>query len=165
MDNVYLVAPSNEKLQYMGRIDFSKEGGPEFVFPCTYVKIRFKGTSIRVTLTNTKNCWDNFMGVILDGEQSTFKLADWGKKEYILGENLMNIEHELMLFKRQDSCHTVQFHGFILNEDAEVLKLPPLPERRLEVYGDSVSAGEVSEAVDYVGQPDPKNNGEYSNSY
>ncbi len=159
------VAPDHEYLQYMGRIDFSKEGGPEFVFPCTFVKIRFKGTFISVTLTNTKNCWDNFMGVILDGEQSKFQLDDWGTREYILGEGLENTEHELMLFKRQDSCHTVQFHGFTLNGAAEVLPLPPLPERRIEVYGDSVSAGEVSEAVGFEGQPDPKTNGELSNSY
>lgn len=165
MDNIYLVAPNNEKLQYMGRIDFAKEGGPEFVFPCTFVKIKFKGTHIRVILTNTKNCWDNFMGVILDGVQTKFKLEDWGRHEYVLGEDLENAEHELMLFKRQDSCHTVQFHGFILNGNAEVLELPPLPDRRIEVYGDSVSAGEVSEAVGYEGQPDPQTNGELSNSY
>ena len=112
------VAPDHEYLQYMGRIDFSKAGGPEFVFPCTFVKIKFQGTFISVTLTNTKNCWDNFMGVILDGEQSKFKLDDWGLREYVLGENLEDTEHELMLFKRQDSCHTVQFHGFILNGEA-----------------------------------------------
>ena len=35
----------------------------------------------------------------------------------------------------------------------------------MEVYGDSVSAGEVSEAVDYVGKEDPEHNGEYSNSW
>ena len=33
------------------------------------------------------------------------------------------------------------------------------------MYGDSVSAGEVSEAVEYSGQPDPEHDGEYSNSY
>ena len=32
----------------------------------------------------------------------------------------------------------------------------PLPERKIEVYGDSVSAGEVSEAVDYTGEEDPE---------
>ena len=166
MDNMYyLVAPDHEKLQYMGRIDFDKEGGPEFVFPCTYVKIKFKGTHARVVLTNTKNCLDNFMGVILDGVQTKFKLEDWGRHEYVLAEDLEDTEHELMLFKRQDSCHTVQFHGFLLNGEAEVLELPPMPERRIEVYGDSVSAGEVSEAVGYEGQPDPKTNGELSNSY
>ena len=40
-----------------------------------------------------------------------------------------------------------------------------MPERRIEVYGDSVSAGEVSEAVDYTGKEDPEHNGEYSNSW
>lgn len=159
------VAPDHPQLQYMGRIDFSKEDGPEFVFPCTYVKIRFKGTSIRVLLTNTRNCWDNYMGIILDGVQSKFQLEESGTYEYVLGDKLEDTEHELMLFKRQDSCHTVQFHGFMLSKGAEVLELPPLPERRIEVYGDSVSAGEVSEAVEYCGQPDPKNNGEFSNSY
>ena len=41
----------------------------------------------------------------------------------------------------------------------------PLPERRIKVYGDSVSAGEVSEAVDYTRKEDPEHNGEYSNSW
>ena len=158
------VAPDHEHLQYMGRIDFTKAGGPEFVFPCTFVKIKFKGTFISTILTNTRSYFDNYMGVILDGVQTKFKLDD-GLREYVLGENLEDTEHELLLFKRQDSCHTVQFHGFVLNGAAEVLPLPALPERRIEVYGDSVSAGEVSEAVGYEGQPDPTTNGELSNSY
>ncbi len=165
MSKTMFVAPDHKLLQYMGRIDFTKEGGPEFVFPCTFVKIKFKGTDIRVALTNTKWCEAAYMGVILDGKQDKFRLADWGRRDYVLGENLDNTEHELLLFKRMDSCHTVQFHGFTLNEEAEVLELPPLPERRIEVYGDSVSAGEVSEAVGYEGQPDPPHHGEFSNSY
>ena len=159
------VSPEHDSLQYMGRIDFDKTGGPEFVFPCTFVRIKFKGTGIRVALTNTKGYWGNYMGYILDGVQEKFKLEGDGRTEYILGENLEDTEHELMLFKRMDSCHTVQFHGFYLNEGARVLTLPPLPERRIEVYGDSVSAGEVSEAVGYEGQPDPQHDGELSNSY
>ena len=38
-------------------------------------------------------------------------------------------------------------------------------DKRIEVYGDSVSAGEVSEAVDFVGKEDPVHNGGYSNSW
>lgn len=38
-------------------------------------------------------------------------------------------------------------------------------DKRIEVYGDSVSAGEVSEAVDFVGKEDPEHEGGYSNSY
>ena len=64
-----------------------------------------------------------------------------------------------------DSCHMIKFHGFILEKDALILPLEELPMRRIEVYGDSVSAGEVSEVIDYVGVPDPLHDGEYSNSY
>ena len=165
--NKYLfVAPDHEKLQYMGRIDFEKTGGPEFVFPCTFVKMKFKGTDCRVALTNTRSCWDNYMGYILDGVQEKFLLSqEKERKEYVLASGLPDTEHELMLFKRMDSCHTVQLHGFYLNEGAKILELSPLPERRIEVYGDSVSAGEVSEAVGFEGQPDPKHNGEFSNSW
>ena len=49
---------------------------------------------------------------------------------------------------------------------AELLPLPPRPKRRMEVYGDSVSAGEVSEAEFACGQVDPEgHNGRYSNGY
>ena len=34
----------------------------------------------------------------------------------------------------------------------------------MEFFGDSVSCGEVSEAVEYVGKPDPEHDGEYTNS-
>ena len=73
--------------------------------------------------------------------------------------------HDVLLFKRQDACHIFKFYGLELDEGAVVERPAPLPERRIEVYGDSVSAGEVSEAMDYVGQADPVHNGEYSNSY
>lgn len=52
-----------------------------------------------------------------------------------------------------------------LAREQEHVDSDPLPERRMEVYGDSVSAGEVSEAVDYRGKEDPEHNGEYSNSF
>ena len=59
--------------------------------------------------------------------------------------------------------------GFEINcntdDECELLEASPLPPRRIEVYGDSVSAGEVSEAIDYVAKADPEHNGEYSNSW
>lgn len=159
------IEPLHPCLQYMGRIDFAKEGGPEWVFPCTNVKFRFYGTDCRVRLTNHHQYWDNYMGYLLDGVEHSFKLPESGSKVFVLAEGLEAAEHEILLFKRQDSCHTVQIQGFYFNEGAKLLGCPPLPERRIEVYGDSVSAGEVSEALEYTGKQDPQHNGEYSNSY
>lgn len=57
------------------------------------------------------------------------------------------------------------FLGLELADNAQVLPLPEKPQLCMEVYGDSVSAGEVSEAVDYVAKSDPIHQGEYSNSW
>lgn len=165
MEKVF-VAPDCEKLQYMGRIDFTQPQAPVFVFPCTCVKLRFYGTECSVTLQNTHSYWDNYMGYLVDGKQGSFVLSNEAEpKSYLFATQLPEGEHEVLLFKRMDSCHTVQFFGFTLNEGADIRTPEALPERRIEVYGDSVSAGEVSEAVEYVGLPDPEHHGELSNSY
>lgn len=75
--------------------------------------------------------------------------------------------HEVIFFKRQDSADYVTIHGFELEDGAELATNEAEKNKRLkiEVYGDSVSCGEVSEAVDYVGKADPVHNGEFSNSW
>lgn len=158
------IGPDDPKLQYSGRIDFSDPKKPVLVFAATYIKIKFKGTQIKAYMENRRNCWKNYMGVILDGAQSAVELSD-GEGVYTLAEGLSDEEHELMLFKRQDSCHYVVFGGFELSEGAKLSEPSPLPSRRMEVFGDSVSCGEVSEAVGYVGKADPEHNGEFSNSW
>lgn len=171
------VRPENEKLQYSGRIDHSSKSAPVFVYPCTSVRVRFTGEGIKVWLRNRHQYWDNYMGYIADGKQGKFRLEeDTTPDERTEGCLICGIAyeipldpqrdvHDVLLFKRQDSCHEVTFLGFEIENGAEVLELPPKPQRRIEVYGDSVSAGEVSEAVEYTGKPDPEHNGEYSNSW
>ena len=160
------ILADHKKLIYSGRIDWSNPLEPIFVFPCTFVKMKFTGNVLKVHVKNCNAYWNNYLGVILDGEQSSVLLP----KD---GEALLDIpvkesektEHEVMIFKRQDSCHELTFLGFELGQGAEIMDSDPLPERKIEVYGDSVSAGEVSEAVDYRGKEDPEHNGEYSNSW
>ena len=64
-----------------------------------------------------------------------------------------------------DQCHTYQFLGFLVEYGARVEKARPLPRKKIEFYGDSVTAGEVSEAQNYAGMPDPPSEGEYNNAY
>lgn len=159
------ISPDHSALQYMGRIDFEDVKNPVWVFPSTFVKVRFTGSFVRAVVTNMRGCWDNFLGVILDGRESKIQLQPEGKQEIVLCSGLDEGEHELLLFKRMDSCHQIVFHGLIVAEDAVLTASEALPNRRIEVYGDSVSAGEVSEAVEYCGLADPPHNGEFSNSY
>lgn len=161
-----VVSPDHENLQYSGRIDFEDKMAPVFVYVASYVKLAFTGTSVSIEVANHRSCWTNELGYILDGKQGRITLRKDDKREsYTIAVNLPRMQHELLMFKRMDSCHTVTFYGFQLDEGAEVLPLPPKPARRIEVFGDSVSCGEVSEAVEYVGKLDPVHDGEYSNSW
>lgn len=159
------ISPTDPRLQYMGRIDFEDPEAPVFVYPCTHVKLRFRGSMVGIELTNVHGYYENSIGVILDGVQKKRILPESGRVVLTLGEGLTQEVHDLMVFKRMDSCHHIRFHGFLLPEDAQVLSLPEKPRRRMEFYGDSVTAGEVCELEDYCGKADPPHNGQYSNSF
>lgn len=160
------ILPDHEKLQYSGRIDWTDRKAPVFVFPCTFVRMCFTGEVLKIYVKNKKAYWENYLGCILDGKQTKLLLPDDG--EGVLEIPVSTVKdgvHELLLFKRQDSCHEITFLGFEIEDNGEVLESPQKSNRRIEVYGDSVSAGEVSEAVEYTGKPDPEHNGQYSNSW
>jgi len=161
------VLPDNEMLQYSGRIDFEKRTAPVFVYAATSVRMVFFGTGVKVTLCNHRSCWTNEMGYFVDDTQGKITLSSGEEKQtYTLAENLAEGWHELLFFKRMDSCHIVTFYGFEVEGEDTKLRMPMLkPERRIEFFGDSVSCGEVSEALDYVGKEDPVHDGEYSNSW
>jgi len=160
------ILPNNDKLLYTGRIDWRNPEEPVFVFPCTSVGMGFTGNTLRVRVRNHNAYWDNYIGYILDGVHSVLPLPEDG-------EACFNIEvkpsednkHKVLFFKRQDACHEVAFLGFEIDDNGCLLEPPARPERKIEIYGDSVSAGEVSEAIEYLGKEDPVHNGEYSNSW
>ena len=161
-----IIKPDNEMLSYSGRIDFDDRLAPVLVYACSSIGMKFTGTSLKAVIANHRSCWTNELGYFIDGEQKRFTLSsDEEKKTYTLAEGLSEGTHELLLFKRMDSCHTFTFYGFEIDDGAKVLPLPEKPKRKMEFFGDSVSCGEVSEAVAYVGKPDPEHDGEYSNSW
>lgn len=160
------IQPDHKNLIYCGRIDWSDRNAPVFVYPCTSVSMRFTGNLLKIYIQNYNAYWDNYLGYILDGKQKSVLLPRDGKATLeIVIEQTERREHELLLFKRQDACHEVAFLGAEIGDGERVLEGASRPKRRIEVYGDSVSAGEVSEAIAYVGKEDPPHNGEYSNSW
>ena len=162
------ILPGNEKLNYCGRIDFANQDKPIFVYPCSYVEIKFEGTYLYAYVQNHNLYWDNYLGIIVDGKQTKVLLENDENKiqKIILAEDLEYGIHQVTLFKRQDACHIFAFLGFEASDDSILYQLDVDTSRRIEFYGDSISAGEVSEAVEYAGAADPDfHNGEFSNSY
>lgn len=164
------ILPNNSSLIYSGRIDVSDPFAIVWTYPGTFVRMKFKGTQLFIHVRNKHNYWNNYLGVVEGDAQTKLLLPEEGDAmiEIPLQTKQDNI-HEVTIFKRQDACHELMILGFEINcntdDECELLEASPLPPRRIEVYGDSVSAGEVSEAIDYVAKADPEHNGEYSNSW
>lgn len=164
-DGEIFIEPGNEMLQYSGRISYNEEGEPELVYPCSYVKWHFRGTVSAIIVSSKKYYQNVYAGAIVDANQVSMRLKDDGIQRIDFGEPV-STDHIVTFFKRQDACNTLTIHGIVLSAGSELTACPERPERRIEVYGDSVSAGEVSEAVFYIGQPDPADHeGCYSNSW
>ncbi len=160
------ILPNHENFTYSGRIDWSNSKAPIFVYPCSSVQMRFTGNALKIYVCNHNVYWNNYLGYILDGKQGVLQLPQEGNAVFeIKAEKQQVKEHEFLLFKRQDACHEFAFLGAEAEEQEKILKYPIRMTRRILVFGDSVSAGEVSEAVDFVGKEDPLHNGEYSNSW
>lgn len=159
------ITPDDNRLSYSGRIDWSDPKAPVFIYPCTSVAFRFTGKHLKVYVENRRIYWDSYLGCIIDGRQLALSLPEEGEAalEIPLKEEIR--EHSVLLFKRQDACHEVKLTCVEIGEGGALLAALPKPERRIEVYGDSVSAGEVAEAKDYTGREDPAHNGEYSNGW
>lgn len=159
------VPMTDEHLRFTGRIGMEDAANPFFIYVCSSVALRVTGRILRVALTNHHSFYENRLGVMVNGQEGAILLAD-GEQVIDLSALLTAEENDVLLFKRQDCCHAYTLHGFAVAADARLLPLEARPPRRLEVYGDSVSAGEVSEAEFACGQPDPEgHNGRYSNGY
>ncbi len=157
---------SDSRLQYTGRVDMDDPDNPVFLFTASYVRFRMVGHHLRVILTNTHHLWENRLGVVINGEQFGVLLKWDAMNEIDLSDHLHDGENDVMLFKRQDSCCKITLHALMIGASDTLLNPPERQTRRIEFYGDSVSAGEVSEAAEYTGKRDPPDhNARYNNVY
>ena len=163
-----LIEADNVNFQYMGRIDFDNSKAPNIIYAGSNIKVKFTGTTLKVVIKNYHNCYENAIGFIIDGEiKGKVVIKEHGKDIILdIAENLEDKIHDLILYKRSDAAHYFDFYGIIIDKNATVEKVKEKSTRRIECFGDSISAGEVSEAIEYVGKVDPEGHeGIYSNSW
>ncbi len=160
------IALNSNEITYMGRIDFDNPLEPQLIFPASTLHFSFIGKSAKITIENFRVFWNNSVGAIIDGVEYKYPINSEGETIITLIDETEDKEHDVLFFKRMDCCHVISIKDLELSDGSKLLPKKEGFKRRIEVYGDSVSAGEVSEAEDYVGKVDPENhNGELSNSY
>lgn len=159
------VSLNDQKINYAGRIDWKEKEQPIFIFPATSMEFNFYGRSAKLKIKNHGIDWINYAGAVVDGIEKKWELPREGEIILDLVDEPKERKHKILFFKRMDACHEMQLCSLELSEGSKMLEPNPIPKRRIEFYGDSVTAGEVSEAIEYAGKQDPVHHGQYSNSY
>ena len=150
------ILPSDERLQYMGRIDFSEPEAPVFYWAGSLVQFAYSGDTLLLEIENHRIYNGLQLGFLIDGKEHQLALNEENDAPQtyeipVFGSGL----HRFVLFKRQDSTHSFTLRRIWLADGADLGTLPSLPALKLECYGDSVTAGSVVEAVDCVASVDP----------
>ena len=141
-----IVKPTDEHIQYIGRICFDNPERPRFTFPGAQINARFTGTSLRMM---AKPRSGYFMAQIDEAEP--FKVAFMGERDSVvtLATALSQAEHTIRLMYVVEGYELKpSFWGFVLDEGAQLLPPPALPERTIEFIGNSITCGYGNESVD-----------------
>ncbi len=138
------IPADNPNIQYFGRWDMSDSLNPKHSWPGIYIVTKFSGTSIGVKMNDNIN----YYNVYIDGKfYGVFHGTKEGEQNYIIADSLTNTNHLLRFSQRNISFGVYTFSGFLLDDGANLLPLPPEPSRKIEFIGDSYTAAEGNEAT------------------
>jgi len=155
------VSPDDAQLQYVGRFDFDNPSGPLLSWPGSSVEGRFTGSSLTLKLDDQFG--NNYFNIFLDGDllRPVVLHAVQGSRTYQVASGLSPGPHSFLLSKRTEGAEgATAFQGVVLETGAKMLAAPPRKQRRIEFFGDSITAGMGNEAAVYGREdlPADKNN-------
>jgi len=152
------IAADSDNFHYKGRVDRQNPQAPVFSYPATAVEFQFTGTSLKVELTEDNWGGENYVDVFVDDnpEPTTIKLDANGQSVlYDVAQGLEDTVHNAVLVKRTDfEAGEFEFQGVVLDPDESLLPLDSVSDRKIEVYGDSISVGKFVE-YEQAGVQDP----------
>lgn len=134
------VKPGNKQITYMGRVAVNEDSAA-FYWPGTSATINFTGTSIKATMKSLRE--EGYFYAIIDNDPSkAFKFgSDSTTRTFSLAADLPYGKHTLQLYKISNNTSANIFYGFEIGGKAKVRKSSKLPARRIEFYGNSITAG------------------------
>ncbi len=134
------VGSGDKKIAYQGRIGFQNDHA-SFFWPGSSATIHFEGNGAKATLKTLRG--DAYFYVITDGnEAEAYKIhTDTITKTYVLASGLPQGRHSVQLFQLTNNTTETLFYGFELSGDTRLLKPARPPKRKIEFYGNSITAG------------------------
>ncbi|HEX6764573.1 MAG TPA: SGNH/GDSL hydrolase family protein, partial [Polyangiaceae bacterium] len=115
--------------------------GPRFSWPGVSIVARFTGTQASIQLADGNN--GNRFAVIVDGSLRSTIGTTQGQSTYPLVSGLSNGMHDLVVWRLTEAYYNpTEFVGLTGFSSGGALVAPPPPrDRRIELIGDSISAG------------------------
>ncbi|MEM6804306.1 MAG: GDSL-type esterase/lipase family protein [Bacteroidota bacterium] len=152
------LSPKSPFIQYQGRIG-EDDSAKILYWSGSSLKVQFKGEEMAIVLKDEGG--DNYFNVLVNGELKDILRPDTVKKTYVLAENLTYETHVVELFKRTEwDRGKTWFYGFEPGEETE-FEMPFMKKRRIEFYGNSITAAYAVE--DYSDKDSPDST--YTNFY
>ena len=142
-----IISYNNPDLYYQGRIIYN-DSAVVFSWPGNSVTVWFEGTGISAIIQDADAA--NYYNIIIDDNNISKIHTDTVKQIYSLASGLSDEKHKVELFKRTewDKGKTF-FYGFETSNSTVILHPQPVPKRKIEFYGNSITCGYGME--DYSG--------------
>jgi len=140
--NKDLFHPSDKNIQYIGRTEDSSPDSPVFTYPGVQIRTGFTGTSLEMMC---KLHSGYFMAEIDGGE--AFKISFIGNTVVNLARDLKDGTHQAIVTYIGEGYENLpEFHGFFVDKGKTLAPAAPLPTRKIEFIGNSITCGYGIEA-------------------
>lgn len=137
-----LIFPTDTNIQYIGRIEDSTPERPIFVYPGVQIRSGFTGTSLSMM---AKLQSGYFMAEIDGG--APFKVSFLDNTIVTLARDLPQGTHQAVITYITEGYERLpEFRGFFVDKDASLAPATPLPTRKIEFIGNSITCGYGIEA-------------------
>lgn len=137
IDGNYIKADASQ-IQYIGRVKFLNTKAL-FNYPGTQIRARFNGTSLKMVC---RPMTGYFMAQIDNSEAFKVTFNSENDSVVTLATALTNKVHNVkLMYVIEGLFRDPEFYGFVLDKDAYLLERSPLPERKIEFIGNSITCG------------------------
>ncbi|MBQ2536682.1 MAG: lipase [Bacteroidaceae bacterium] len=137
-----LYHPNDTNIQYIGRFDDSDPMHPAFTYPGVQIRTGFTGTSLEMMC----KLHSGYFMVEIDGGEP-FKVSFLGNTVANLANGLADGTHQAIVTYIGEGYENVpEFHGFFVDKGKTLAPAAPLPTRKIEFIGNSITCGYGIEA-------------------
>lgn len=142
-DKPKVVEVGDAAIHVVGRFDAPAEDAVRFAWSLTTIEARFTGPSLAMDVEEQSPDGDtNRFAVFVDGRAPVLVKPPPGRSVVPLVDGLDDGEHVVRVVRlTEPMVGATTLHGLVVAEGHALLEPPPPKQRRIEVLGDSLTAG------------------------